>query len=315
MKIAIVGAGGVGGYFGARLAQADQDVHFLARGTHLAAMRKRGLRIRSVFGDFRLAPADTHATDDPAVIGPAHIVLFTVKSSDTESAAELLPPLLGPDTVVVSLQNGIDNEEKLAAQIGSEHVAGGVAYIFAGIVEPGVVAHTGGPARILFGEMDGRHTPRLEAFLAACQRAGIDAELTGDIQVALWTKYAFICAQAGLTAATRRPIGVLRETPPTWSLFRQVLEEAVSVGRAAGVPLPDDLVERQLTLAKGLQPNLYSSLYDDLVAGRRMELEALLGELSRRAERSGVAAPASSALYAVLLPQATASNRPGQTIG
>jgi 2-dehydropantoate 2-reductase len=309
VKIAIVGAGGVGGYFGAQLARAGEEVHFLARGAHLAAMRERGLRIRSVSEDFSLAPADTHATDDPSVIGPADIVLFTVKSYDTESAAILLTPLLGPDTVVVSLQNGIDNEEKLAARIGSEHVAGGVAYIFAGIVEPGVV-HTGGPARILFGEMDGRRTPRLEAFLAACQRAGLDAELVGDIRVALWTKYAFICAQAGLTAATRRPIGVLRETAPTWELYRQVIEEAVNVGRAAGVPLPADLVERQLTIAKSLPPNFYSSLYDDLMAGRRMEVEALLGDLSRRAERSGVPAPASSALYAVLLPQTTASSQP-----
>lgn len=315
MKIAVVGAGGVGGYFGARLAQSGEDVHFLGRGAHLAAMRERGLRIRSALGNYDLAPAQTHATDEPAVIGPAHIVLFTVKSFDTESAAALLPSLLGPDTVVVSLQNGIDNEDKLAARIGSEHVAGGAAYIFAGIVEPGVVAHTGGPARILFGEMDGRRTPRLEAFLTVCRRAGIAAELVGDIRVALWTKYALICAQAGLTAATRRPIGVLRETPPTWELFGQVLEEAASVGRAAGVPLPDDLVERQLAVAKGLPNNLYSSLYDDLMSGRRMEVEALLGELSRRAEQSGVPAPASSALYAVLLPQATPSSRPPQSVG
>lgn len=314
MKIAVVGVGGVGGYFGARLAQGGEDVHFLARGAHLDAMRERGLRIRSVFGDFGLPPAETHATDDPAVIGPSHVVLFTVKSYDTESASELLPSLLGPDTVVISLQNGIDNEEKLATKIGSEHVAGGVAYIFAGILEPGVIRHTGGPARIIFGEMDGRRTPRLDAFLAACQRADIEAELTGDIRVALWTKYAFICAQAGVTAATRRPIGVVREAPATWNLFREVLKEAVSVGRAAGVPLPDALVERQLTIAKGLPPTVYSSLYDDLIAARRMELETLLGELSRRAEQSGVPAPATSALYAVLLPQAMASSPPGQLI-
>jgi 2-dehydropantoate 2-reductase len=306
MKIAVVGAGGLGGYFGARLAQAGQDVHFLARGAHLAAMRERGLRIRSVFGDFALTPADTNATDDPASIGPSQVVLFTVKSYDTENAAASLPSLLGPETAVISLQNGIDNEEKLAGRIGWEHVAGGVAYIFAGIAEPGVVRHTGGPARILFGEMDGRRTPRLEAFLAACQRAGIDAALIPDIRVALWSKYAFICAQAGLTAATRQPIGAVRETPPTWELFRQVLAEAVSAGRAEHVPLPEDLVDHQLALATNLQPTLYSSLHDDLISGRRMELEALLGELVRRAERAGVPAPASSALYAVLLPQANA---------
>jgi len=304
MKIAVVGAGGVGGYFGARLAQGGEDVHFLARGAHLAAMRERGLRIRSVLGDFDLRPADTHATDDPADIGPTQVVLFTVKSYDTDTASASLAPLLGPDSVVISLQNGIDNEEKLAARIGSGHVAGGAAYIFATIAEPGVIRHTGGPARIVFGELDGRRTARLEAFLAACGRSGIDAHLVDDIRAALWTKYILICAQSGLTAATRQPIGVVRETPPSWKLFRQVLEEGVNVARAEGVAVPDDLVERTLTNMAALPPNLYSSLYDDLVAGRRMEVETLQGELARRAERAGVPAPATSALYAVLLPQA-----------
>lgn len=308
MRIAVVGAGGLGGYFGARLAQAGEDVHFLARGAHLAAMRDGGLRIRSVIGDFALTRAETNATDDPAGIGPSQAVLITVKSYDTESAAASLAPLLGPETAVISLQNGIDNEEKLARSIGWEHVVGGVAYIFAGIAEPGVVRHTGGPARILFGEMDGRRTPRLEAFLAACERAAIDAALIPDIRVALWSKYAFICAQAGLTAATRRPIGAVRETRPTWDLFREVLAEAASVARAEDVPLPEDIVDRQLAMAEDLDPTLYSSLYNDLIAGRRMELEALLGELVRRAERAAVPVPAVSALYAVLLPQANALN-------
>ena len=306
MRVAVVGAGGLGGYFGARLAHAGEDVHFLARGAHLAAMREGGLRIRSVLGDFALTPAKTNATEDPADIGPSQVVLFTVKSYDTETAAASLPSLLGPQTAVISLQNGIDNEEKLAGRIGWEHVAGGVAYIFAGIAEPGVVRHTGGPARILFGEMDGRRTARLEAFLAACERAAIDAALIPDIRVALWTKYAFICAQASLTAATRQPIGAVRETPPTWDLFRQVLAEAASVARSEHVPLPEDIVDRQLAMAQDLEPILYSSLYNDLIAGRRMELEALLGELVHRAERAAVFAPAISALYAVLLPQANA---------
>ena len=305
MKIAVVGAGGLGGFFGSRLARAGEDVQFLARGAHLAAMRERGLRIQSVLGDFALTPAQTKATDDPAQIGVSQIVLFTVKSYDTETAAASLSPLLGPETAVISLQNGIDNEEKLGATIGWEHVAGGVAYIFAGIAEPGVVRHTGGPARILFGEMDGRPSPRLEAFLAACQRAGIDSALVPDIQAALWTKYAFICALAGLTAATRQPIGAIRDTPATWDLFRQVLSEAASTARAEYVPLPEDFVDRQLAVARDLEPTLFSSLYNDLIAGRQVELEALLGELVRRAARAGVPAPASSALYAVLLPQAS----------
>jgi 2-dehydropantoate 2-reductase len=304
MKIAVVGSGGLGGYFGGRLAFAGEDVHFLARGAHLAALKQRGLRVESVLGDFALDAADTQATADPASVGPSEIVLFTVKAYDTDTAArDILPSLIGPDTAVISLQNGIDNEEKLAAALGSKHVAGGAAYIFAGIAEPGVIRHTGGPARLVFGELDGRPSPRLERFQAACERAGIKAEITADVQVALWTKYTFICAVAGLTAATRRPIGVIRETPAAWRLFRDILEEAAAVGRTEGVALPDDLVDRHLASALALAPGLYSSLHDDLVAGRRIELDATLGELVRRAARVEVRAPASSTLYAVIQAQ------------
>ncbi len=310
MKIAVVGTGGLGGYFGGRLAFAGEDVHFIARGAHLAALQAHGLRVESVHGDFALGAAEIQTTSDPAAVGRADIVLFTVKAYDTDSAArEVLPSLVGPDTAVISLQNGIDNEEKLAAIIGAGHVAGGAAYIFAGIVESGVIRHTGGPARLVFGELDGRPSPRLEGFLAACQRAGISAEITTDVRVALWTKYTFICAVAGLTAATRRPIGVIREIPATWQLFRDVLEEAAAVGRAEGVALPGDLVERHLAAAHALAPTLYSSLHDDLVGGRRIELEANLGELVRRAGRVGVPSPASAALYAVILAQVTLVDR------
>ncbi|HEY6057979.1 MAG TPA: 2-dehydropantoate 2-reductase, partial [Candidatus Limnocylindrales bacterium] len=296
--------GSLGGYFGGRLAMAGEEVHFLGRGPTLAALKASGLRVESVLGDFAVPPGQTHATDDPASIGPVQIVLFTVKSFDTESAAATLPPLLGRETAVISLQNGIHNEDVIASTIGPQHTAGGVAFIFAGVVEPGFVRHTGGPARITFGELDGSRTPRLEAFLAACLHAGINAELSDDIRAALWTKFTFICAQAGLTAATRQPIGVIRETPLTWDLFCRVVSEVVSVARAAGVRLPDDIVERQLDVVRGLQPTAYSSLYDDMVAGRRMELEGLLGELVRRADREGIPTPVASVLYGVLLPTA-----------
>jgi 2-dehydropantoate 2-reductase len=304
MRIAVIGAGGLGGYFGGRLAAAGEEVTFLARGAHLAALQAHGLRVESVRGDFALTAQATQATDDPGSIGVVDIVLFTVKSYDTDATAATLSPLIGPHTVVISLQNGIDNEEKLAARLGPSHVAGGVAYIFAGIVGPGIVRHTGGPARLIFGELDGRRTPRMVAFFEACGRAEVEAELSDDIRVALWAKYGFICAQAGLTAATRQPIGVIRDTAPAWELFRQILDESAAVGRAEGVALPADLVERQLALASGLGSNLYSSLYDDLVAGRRIELDALLGELVRRAERVGIGAAASRALYAIVLAQA-----------
>jgi 2-dehydropantoate 2-reductase len=302
VQIAVVAAGGLGGYFGARLARAGEEVHFVARGAHLAAIRERGLAVRSVFGDFALPADRTRATQDTTTIGPVDIVLFTVKSFDTDAAAALLPPLLGPDTAVISLQNGVDSEERLAARIGWPHVVGGVAYILTGILEPGVIRHSGGPARIAFGEMGGDRTLRLEAFLAACQRAEFEAALVPNIRTELWQKYAFICAQAGLTAAARQPIGVIRDIPQTWALFRQVVEEVEKVARAEGVPLPEGLVERQLAIARSLEPAGYASLHDDLVAGRRLELEALHGELVRRAARTGVPVPVSTVIYGLLLP-------------
>jgi 2-dehydropantoate 2-reductase len=302
MRIAVVAAGGLGGYLGARLAQAGEEVHLVARGAHLRKMRERGLTVRSVFGDFDLPAAAVHATDDPTAIGPVDIVLFTVKSFDTEGAAALLPPLLGPTTGVISLQNGVANEERLAARIGPEHVVGGVAYVLTGLAEPGVIRHSGGPTTFAFGEMDGRPSPRLRAFLAACRKAALAAEIAPDIRSALWTKYAFICAQAGLTAATRLPIGAVRASPATWSLFQRVLEEVERVGRAEGVDLPADLVERQLSVAEAMEPGGYASLYDDLAAGRRLELEALHGDVVRRAGRAGVEVPVCTVLYGLLAP-------------
>ena len=304
MKIAVFGTGAVGGYFGARLAAGGSDVHFLARGEHLAAIRRDGLRIESVFGDLVLPPDAAHATDDPAAIGPSDVVLFTVKSYDTDAAAQRLRPLLHDGTAVISFQNGIDNEERIAAMIGERHVVGGVAYIFAGRIGPGHIRHTGGPARLVFGELDGRRSERTEAFLAECERAGIDAQISSEIRAALWSKYAFICAQAGLTTATRQPIGVIREVAETMALFRSVLEEVCSVARAEGVALPEDLVERHLDFAANLEPHGRSSLYDDMVAGRRMELEALLGEVVRRGRRHAVATPVAETLYGLLLPTA-----------
>jgi 2-dehydropantoate 2-reductase len=302
MRIAVVGTGAIGSYFGARLARSGEDVHFLARGAKLAAMRERGLQVRSVFGDFTLEPGAIHVTDDPGSVGPVEIVLFTVKAYDTTSAARGLVPLLGSDTGVVSLQNGVDNEERLAAEIDTDHVIGGVAFILARAGEPGIVHHTGGPTSIVFGELDGRSSARTDALLAACRRADLGAEITDDIRVALWSKFAFICAQAGLTAVTRLPIGDLRAVPEAWRVFSSIVEEAWRVGRAEGVGLPDDLVASQVAFAAGLPSDGRSSLHDDLVAGRRMELDALLGELVRRGDLAGEPVPVSRTLLGLLRP-------------
>jgi 2-dehydropantoate 2-reductase len=299
MKVAVVGAGGVGGYFGGRLAQSGHDIHLVARGPHLAAIRQDGLRVRSVKGDFATT---VRATDDPAEIGPCDAVLFCVKSYDTAEAAARLKPLLGEDTAVVSLQNGIDNEEKIAAVIGPVRVVGGAAFIFSTIVEPGVIGHTGGPARILFGELDGRRTDRVDRLLAACREAGIDADIPDDIRVVLWTKFAFICATAGMTAAVRLPLGEIRECAESWAMFQRLFAEVVLLARAEGISLSDDAVARQLDFAAALPPDSYSSLHHDLVSGRRMELDALHGTVVHRARRAGVPAPASDAIFATLRP-------------
>jgi 2-dehydropantoate 2-reductase len=259
------------------------------------------LRISGARGEFAVA---LPATDDPADIGPSDIVLFCVKSYDTEAAVELLPPLLHATTAVVSLQNGIDSDEKIAARVGPEHVMGGAAFIFASVVEPGVVHDAGGPGSLVFGELDGSTSARGEALLAMCEKAGIPAELVTDIRVRLWDKFAFICAQAGMTACTRLPIGEVRAIPETWAMFRKIVDEVVALGAAEGVGLPSQTGPKIARFAQALPAGGFSSLYHDLVAGRRLELEALHGFVVQRSRAHGLAAPTSEAVYALLKPHA-----------
>jgi 2-dehydropantoate 2-reductase len=301
MRIAVCGAGGVGGYFGGRLAQAGADVHLIARGAHLEALRTHGLRVHSVKGDFAV---QVPATDDPADIGPCDYVLFCVKAFDTELAAARLGPLMGDATAVVSLQNGVDNEEKLARSVGQDHVMGGAAFIFSGIAEPGVIVHTGGPTSITFGELDGQVTERAQRLLACCQQAGFAAELSESIRTVLWAKLAFICAQAGMTAAVRLPIGEIRTVAAAWTAFQRLVAEVAAVAEADGTPVPLAAQERALTMAQSVEPGSFSSLHDDLVAGRGMELDALHGFVVRRAAEHGVPVPMSEAIYAILEPWA-----------
>ena len=301
IKVAVYGAGAVGGYFGGRLAEAGADVSLLARGAHLDTLRKHGLRVKSVRGNFSVG---LPATDDPADVGPCDYILFCVKSFDTEDASARLSPLLKPKTAVVSLQNGVDNEEKVAARVGWDHVMGGVAYIFASIAEPGVIADVGGPAKVLFGEFSSSTSRRAERLLEAFQKAGVNAELTNNIRGAIWYKFTFILALAGMTAAVRLPIGDIRSTPESWEMFRRILEEACTVAEAEGVALPPDTIERHVRFGEGLEADGYSSLYHDLTHGRRMELEALHGAAVRLGYRHGVPIPMCEAVYATLRPWA-----------
>ncbi len=299
MKIAIMATGGVGGYFGGRLAAAGEDVHFIARGAHLAALRGNGLVLKSANGDLHLKPVS--ATDDPAQIGPVDIILFAVKQYDTETAAKLIKPLIGADTAAITLQNGMDKDERLCAVLGREHVMEGAAYITgAGVASPGVITHVGKVARIIFGEADGRRSARGERFLAACQNAGIDATLSTDIAKDLWAKFALLSAFSGVSSVLRQPVGAILGDPDTRKLFNDAIAEAIAVAKAKGIDLGADYLPRQVAFSAGIPPETKSSMQMDLEAGRRLELDWMSGAVARIGDELGVPTPVHRFLYAAL---------------
>ncbi|HVG78580.1 MAG TPA: 2-dehydropantoate 2-reductase [Patescibacteria group bacterium] len=308
MRVLVVGAGGVGGYFGARLARAGVSVTFLARGAHLEAIQRHGLRVRSSAEGEWTVKVD--ATGDAQRLAPADVVLFCVKSFDTQTAAEAIAPAIGPETAVVSLQNGVDNEEALGHVLGPGHAVGGVAWVFAAIESPGVIVHRLG-GRLAFGELDGRPSPRLESLQATFASAGVAAEVSKDITRVLWEKYLLIGAQAGMTALTRAPIGVIRSTAETWLMYRRLVEELAALGLASGVRLAPDVVDSIVRDAGALAPTEFSSLHTDLTQGRRLELEALHGHALRLGQRLGVATPMLFAVYAALRPHAEGATTRG----
>lgn len=312
MRVAVYGAGGVGGYFGVRLAASGVEVHLIARGVHLQALQAGGLRVRSIKGDVE---AHLPATDDPAEVGPVDVVLFTVKSHHTTAAASSLMPLLHDTTAVLSLQNGLGNEEAIAAVIGEGHVMGGVTYLLSTIAEPGVIAHTAGPATIVFGELDGSTSERAVRLLHALVGAGVAATLSDDVRTAIWDKFAFICALSGLTAAVRLPIDDIRDVEESWELFRQLLREVASVAAAEGSVLGEGAMERHEEFARRLEPGTFSSLYFDLVHGKPMELDALHGELVRRARRVQVPVPVAQTIHGLLRPWAVRNDPPAPSGG
>jgi 2-dehydropantoate 2-reductase len=307
MRIAVMGAGGVGGYFGAKLAQGGHDVAFVARGRHLSAMRERGLTVRSATGDVRL-PAPV-GTDDPATLGRADVVLFAVKLWDTEEAAQAVRPLVAGGGVVVPFQNGVGSVERIGAIVGAERVMGGVAQIAATIAEPGVIAHTGTMARLRFGPVQAAQRPAAEALLAACSGAGIDAELVTDIRRALWEKFVFLAAFSGLTSVARQPIGVLRADAELRATLEAAMREAWTVGRAHGIALADDFVSQLLKFADGLPAEMKSSMLNDLLAGNRLEAPWLCGAVAGMAAAAGIPAPVNATLYAALKPYCAGAAR------
>jgi 2-dehydropantoate 2-reductase len=293
-----MGTGGVGGYFGAKLAQSGADVTFIARGAHGGAIREKGLRIYSPNGDVLVHPAK--AMSDPAMIGKVDVVMFCVKLWDVDSAAEACKPLIGPDTAVICFQNGVDAEERVAAVLGDKHAVGGVAAIAALIEEPGVIRHTGTMAWLKYGELDGRASPRLEAFDAACKKVGFEATISPDIAVDIWRKFAFLAPFAGVTAATRMPIGPILAEPDTRRLFADLIAETVAVGRAKGARLEDGIEDKQLAFAEGLPAEMKASMLGDLERGNRLELPWLTGAVVRLGRELGVPTPVSDTVYTVL---------------
>src|SRR6266446_1325242 len=250
MRIAVVGAGGVGGGFGAALAKAGADVVFIARGAHLAAMKSEGLKVQGGRGETHLVP--TRATDNPAEIGKVDIVLFCVKLWDVENAGQKIRPLIGPDTAVIPLQNGIDAAERLIPILGPNAVMGGVAQISASIVGPGLIEQVGSFMRMIFGELDGKRSQRGEDFLALCQKGGFDATLSEQILTELWMKFILLASYAGIMSLARQPIGPLRDDPDLRPIFKAAYQETIDVGRAKGIALPADAIERILEFTNHL---------------------------------------------------------------
>ena len=299
MKIAIFGSGGVGGYFGSKLAAAGEDVTFLARGAHLAAMQSGGLHIASPLGDVHLPKVQ--ATDRPQAIGPVDVVLFTVKLYDVDASAATLAPLIGPDTVVITLQNGVDAMDMVAKHVGADHVAGGAAYIVVVIDQPGHLRHTTAQ-QLVFGERDGRRSDRLAAFEQAGIKAGFQAQATTDVQAALWTKFVRLATWSGMTSATRSPMGVLRDTPATYEMMMRAIDEVIAVGKAKGVNFPPDLMDGTLALIRNFPASSKSSMLEDLERGRRLELPWLSGAVERIGKEVGVPTPIHSFITTILTP-------------
>lgn len=299
MRVVAMGAGGVGGYFGARLAQAGHDVAFVARGKHLEAIRRNGLALKSPLGD---ALVRARASEDPAEFGAADVVLFAVKLWDTESAALRIRPLLEQGGVAIPFQNGVESIERLGAILGAERVMGGAAYIAARIGEPGVIVQTGPIARLRFGTTRPSQRKAAEAFLAACKAAKVDCELADDIQRVLWEKFVLLVAISATTAVTRRTIGVVRADPDLRWLLETVMRETWAVGRKRGVALADDLVAKTLAQADAFTPDMRASMAADLEAGGKLEAPWLSGAVARMAREAGIEAPANRAVFAALKP-------------
>jgi 2-dehydropantoate 2-reductase len=300
MRIAVMAAGAVGGYFGARLAAAGHDVAFIARGAHRDAIRRDGLRIESTLGDLHLERVNV--SDDPAEIGAVDLVLFAVKLWDTEAAGERTRPLVGPATRVITLQNGVDSVERLAPILGDAATIGGATYVVTTIARPGVIRHTGTLAKVRCGRLDRRPDPLLARWVDEIKAAGIDITLSDHMLLDLWKKFVLLSGTSGITASTRQPMGVIRDDADMRALFYRLMHETMAVSRAAGVELPPDFPAELDGAVAAFPPTMRASMANDLEAGNRLELDWLAGKVVTLGRKHGVATPAQEAVYAILKP-------------
>ncbi|MCE5244106.1 MAG: 2-dehydropantoate 2-reductase [Syntrophobacteraceae bacterium] len=300
MKIAIMGTGGVGGYYGGLLARAGHDVTFIARGAHLEAIRQKGLQVRSVHGNFEVLSAK--ATDAPAEVGAVELVLFSTKTYHTDEAARAILPMVGPGTVVISLQNGVDAADRIGAVIGPDHLVGGATWLSAAIESPGVIGQYSQFRRVAVGEFDGSETPRVQAIAEVLKSMGATVEIVADITQVLWTKFVFISAVSAMGCLTRVTFGEYRSVPESRAVLADALREVASVGRARGVALDEDVVEKTLVFIDGSAPEIKPSMQRDLEAGRRTELESMIGIVVRAGEALRVPTPVMRMAYAMIKP-------------
>jgi 2-dehydropantoate 2-reductase len=300
MNIIVMGTGGTGGYYGGLLAQTGHDVTFIARGGNLAAIRRSGLQVQSLHGDFTVSPAN--ATDDPSRLDPPDLILFCTKTYSTDEAAQQIKPIVGRATTVLSLQNGIDAAERIGSVVGMEHMVGGTTYISSTVAGPGVIKQVSDFRRVVVGELDGRRTPRIEAIYQVLQDTGITAELSDNILKALWTKFVFISSASSFGSLTRLPMAQYRAVPETRQQIIRLMREVESVARSQGATLDPDAVEKSLGVMDNAGPQIKASMQLDVESGHRTELESMIGAISRKGRQGGVETPLADTLYALLLP-------------
>jgi 2-dehydropantoate 2-reductase len=300
MKIAVMGSGGVGGYYGGLLVRAGQDVTLIARGAHLAALREKGLQVKSVHDDFIIAPVQ--ATDVPAEVGPVDLVMVCVKTPETEQAAEAIKPMVGTNTVVMSLQNGVDAAERIGVIVGMERMVGGATWISSAIEAPGVIRQISQFRRIVLGELAGGVTERVRAIADVLASTGATVEVTDNMMKVLWTKFVFIASISGIGSLTRLELGEYRAVPETRGLLVSLMREVEAIARASGVALGGDAVEETLALLDRVAPSVKPSMQRDVEAGRRSELESMIGVISRRGRELGIPTSTADMVYAALLP-------------